>query len=142
VAEPFDVSDYRELARRRLPRIIFDYLEGGADDEKALSRNRTIFDRLRFKPHRLIDVSKRDLTVELFGARQAAPLLIAPTGLNGSFWPHGDIALARAAAAANIPFLLSTASSATIEEVGRAWLPPATNGFSSTSSSGSSRSRW
>ena len=120
MAEPFDVSDYRELARRRLPRIIFDYLEGGADDEKALSRNRTIFDRLRFKPHRLIDVSKRDLTIELFGARQAAPLLIAPTGLNGSLWPRGDIALARAAAAADIPFLLSTASNAAIEEVGRA----------------------
>src|SRR5580658_7262838 len=115
MTEPFDVSDYRELARRRLPRIIFDYLEGGADDEKALLRNRAIFDRLRFQPHRLIDVSKRDLTIELFGVRQAAPLLIAPTGLNGSLWPHGDIALAGAAAAAGIPFLLSTASNASIE---------------------------
>jgi (S)-mandelate dehydrogenase len=120
MTEPFDVSDYRELARRRLPRIIFDYLEGGADDEKALLRNRAIFDRLRFKPHRLVDVSKRDLTIELFGVRQAAPLLIAPTGLNGSLWPHGDIALARAAAAAGIPFLLSTASNASIEEVAQA----------------------
>jgi (S)-mandelate dehydrogenase len=120
MTEPFDVSDYRELARRRLPRIIFDYLEGGADDEKALLRNRAIFDRLRFKPHRLVDVSKRDLAIELFGVRQAAPLLIAPTGLNGSLWPHGDIALARAAAAAGIPFLLSTASNASIEEVAQA----------------------
>lgn len=120
MTEPIDVADYHKLARRRLPRVIYDYLEGGADDEKGLARNRAVFDRLRFRPHRLTDVSRRDLDVELFGARQAAPLLVAPTGLNGALWPGGDLALARAAAAAKIPFVLSTASTSTIEAVARA----------------------
>ncbi|NBA93634.1 alpha-hydroxy-acid oxidizing protein [Pseudomonas sp. R5(2019)] len=116
---PLNVADYRELARRRLPKMVFDYLDGGAEDEKGLAHNRSVFDSLRFKPKRLIDVSQRELATPLFGKPQAMPLLIGPTGLNGALWPEGDLALARAAARAGIPFVLSTASNLSIEDVAR-----------------------
>src|SRR5580704_9511889 len=110
-ATPVDVEDYRILAQRRLPRIIFDYLEGGADDETGLKHNHEIFERYRLMPRRLVDVSKRVLATTLLARPSAMPVAIAPTGLNGIFWPHGDIALARSAAKAGIPFILSTPSS-------------------------------
>nr|WP_275199381.1 alpha-hydroxy-acid oxidizing protein [Bradyrhizobium sp. CSA207] len=116
---PVNVFDYRELARRRLPRIIFDYLEGGSGGERSLVHNREVFDRLVFRPKRLLDISKRDISINLFGRTYDAPIIIAPTGLNGAFWPDGDISLARAAEKANIPFALSTASTTAIEDVAR-----------------------
>lgn len=114
---PVNLFDYRELARSRLPKIIFDYLEGGAGGEWSLSHNREIFERLVFRPKRLLDLSKRDISIVLFGKKYSAPIIIAPTGFNGVFWPDGDIALARAAERANIPFALSTASTTSIEDV-------------------------
>ena len=119
-AKPINVEDYRILAQRRLPKIIFDYLEGGADDETALKHNREVFERYRLMPRRLIDVSKRDTGIELFGRHQTAPFMIGPTGLNGALWPKGDILLARAAERGGIPFVLSTASNASIEDVAAA----------------------
>jgi (S)-mandelate dehydrogenase len=119
-AKPVNVEDYRILAQRRLPKIIFDYLEGGADDETGLKHNHEVFERYRLMPRRLVDVSKRDLGIELFGRHQSAPFIIGPTGLNGALWPKGDILLARAAATAGIPFVLSTASNASIEDVAAA----------------------
>jgi (S)-mandelate dehydrogenase len=116
---PLNVADYRELARRRLPKMVFDYLEGGAEDEQGLQHNRDVFQNVRFKSRRLVDVSQRDLSTRLFGKRQALPLLIGPTGLNGALWPEGDLALARAASRAGIPFVLSTASNLSIEELAR-----------------------
>ncbi|WP_426437007.1 alpha-hydroxy-acid oxidizing protein [Bradyrhizobium genosp. P] len=118
--KPVNVEDYRALAQRRLPKIIFDYLEGGADDETGLRYNHEVFDRYRLMPRRLVDVSKRDIGIELFGRRQAAPFMIGPTGLNGALWPKGDILLARAAERAGIPFVLSTASNDSIEDVAAA----------------------
>ena len=118
--KPVNVEDYRILAQRRLPKMIFDYLEGGADDEVGMKHNREVFERYRLMPRRLVDVSKRDTSIELFGRRQAAPFIIGPTGLNDALWPKGDILLARAAEKAGIPFVLSTASSASIEEVAAA----------------------
>jgi len=112
-----NVADFRRLAKRRLPRMVFDYLEGGAEDETGLLRNAEAFDHLRLMPFKLRDVSRRTLSCELFGRTMSAPLVVAPTGLNGAFWPNGDLALARAAAKASIPFALSTASNTTIEEV-------------------------
>jgi (S)-mandelate dehydrogenase len=103
-----------------LPKVVFDYLEGGADDEIGMKHNREVFERYRFMPRRLVDVSKRDTSIELFGRHQAAPFMIAPTGLNSALWPKGDILLARAAEKAGIPFVLSTASTASIEEVAAA----------------------
>jgi (S)-mandelate dehydrogenase len=120
MAKPVNVADYRELAKKRLPKIVFDYLDGGAEDEFGLERNRREFDNILFRPRRLVDVSKRSVATALFGKHIAAPMVIAPTGLNGIFWPHGDIALAQAAARFGIPFALSTASTTTIEDVARA----------------------
>ncbi|MCA0921448.1 alpha-hydroxy-acid oxidizing protein [Pseudooceanicola nanhaiensis] len=114
---PLNVAEYREAARRRLPKIVFDYLDGGAGDELALRRNTEIFDRIEFRPARLKDISKRDISTELFGKTQAAPIMVAPTGLNGSFWPDGDIALAKAAEEVGVPFALSTASTTSMEDV-------------------------
>lgn len=116
---PLNIADYRELARRRLPKMVFDYLEGGAEDERGLAHNRDVFQHIRFKPKRLVDVSKRDLSTRILGRKQSLPLLIGPTGLNGSLWPDGDLALANAAARADIPFVLSTASNMSIEELAK-----------------------
>jgi len=125
MAQPIAIADLRRLARRRLPKMIFDYLEGGAEDENGIVRNIEAFRKIRLMPHRLVDVSKRSTAVELLGKMAAAPIVVGPTGLNGAFWPNGDIALARAAAKAGVPFALSTASNATIEDVaavgGRLW---------------------
>jgi (S)-mandelate dehydrogenase len=118
--KPVNVEDYRILAQKRLPKVVFDYLEGGADDEIGMKHNREVFERYRLMPRRLVDVSKRDTGIELFGRHQAAPFMIAPTGLNSALWPKGDILLARAAEKAGIPFVLSTASTASIEEVAAA----------------------
>jgi len=109
--------------------MVFDYLEGGAEDENGLRRNAEAFDCLQLRPFRLRDVSRRSLSTKLFGREIAAPLVVAPTGLNGVLWPNGDLALARAAAKANIPFALSTASNATMEEIadkagGDIWFQP------------------
>jgi len=115
----FSVEDYRRAAQRRLPKMVFDYLEGAADDESGLTHNRVAFDRWALRPKRLVDVCHRDQAVNLLGRKIPSPLVIAPTGLNGAFWPRGDLALARAAAKAGIPFALSTASNMSIEEVAR-----------------------
>lgn len=116
---PLNIADYRELARRRLPKMVFDYLEGGAEDERGIAHNREVFQHIRFKPKRLVDVSKRNLSTRIMGRKYSLPLLIGPTGLNGSLWPDGDLALANAAARADIPFVLSTASNMSIEELAR-----------------------
>lgn len=117
VVKPRNVEDYRRLAAKRLPRMVFDYLEGGAESERGLRRNRAAFEAICFEPRRLLDVSRRDLSVEMFGRKLPMPLVVAPTGLNGALRPDGDVLLARAAADAGIPFALSTASNATIEDV-------------------------
>jgi (S)-mandelate dehydrogenase len=98
----------------------FRLLEGGAEDELGLRHNRQAFESVRFKPHRLVDVSARDISTALLGKSLSAPFVIAPTGLNGIFWPDGDLVLARAAAKFGIPFALSTALTASIEEVSTA----------------------
>ncbi len=117
MAHLITVEDYRKLAARRLPRMVFDYLDGGAEGERGLARNLGAFANVRLRPRRLVDVSRRDLSIELFGRRQNLPLVIAPTGLNGALWPDRNVLLARAAAAAGIPFVLSTAATTTIEDV-------------------------
>ncbi|SAK79432.1 FMN-dependent alpha-hydroxy acid dehydrogenase [Caballeronia fortuita] len=117
--KPINVADYRALARKRLPKMVFDYLEGGAEDELGMQHNRKVFEDIRFRPHRLTDVSKRDISTKIFDKDLKAPVVIAPTGLNGVLWPDGDLVLARAAAKFGIPFALSTASTASIEAVAR-----------------------
>ena len=111
------VADLREAARRRLPRAVFDFIDGGADDEVALRQNRAAFDDVRFRQRVLVGTTTRDQSVELFGRRWSAPFAIGPTGLAGLARPGAEIALARAAAAAGVPFTLSSFACATIEAV-------------------------
>lgn len=114
------LDDFRRRARARLPRMVFDYLEGGAAGERGLARNREAFGRHLFEACRLTDVSQRDPSVTLLGRDYPLPLAIAPTGLNGVIHAGGDLILARAAARHGLPFCLSTASTSTIEDVARA----------------------
>ncbi|MFT4194620.1 alpha-hydroxy acid oxidase [Ottowia sp.] len=111
------VKDYRDLARRRLSRFAFDYLEGGAEDGRAMARNLASWGQVMLKPRAMVDVSDIDAGVELFGRQQALPMLVGPTGLNGLYWPRAEEALARAAHAIGVPFVLSTASTSLIEDV-------------------------
>lgn len=111
------MADFRELARRFLPLPVFDYLDGGAEDEAAMRNNRAAFDRVRFRPRTVVDVTSRSTASELFGKKLAAPFAIAPMGGLGLFWPRAEVVLARACAKAGVPFGLSTVSSTTIEEV-------------------------
>ncbi len=112
-----NVQDLRRLAQRRLPRMVFDYLDGAAEDELTLQVNRHAFRHVNLRPRALNDVSTRTQSVQLFGQSWSSPVAIAPVGLAGLFWPQGDLAAARAAAQAGIPYVLSTASSSTIEAV-------------------------
>jgi (S)-mandelate dehydrogenase len=115
--QPLNSAQWRERARRRLPRLVFDYLDGGAEDESCLKRNRAAIEALQLRPALLNNVSDIDLSVEILGQRFDLPIAITPTGLNGLFWPDGDVALARAAAACKIPFTLSTPSNARLERI-------------------------
>lgn len=112
-----NLDDVREIARRKLPRIAFDFIDGGADDELCLRRNREAFQQHRLLPRYLVDVSRRDQSTMLLGRRYASPFGISPTGLAGLFCPDADRLLAAAAAKADIPFLLSSASNGALEDV-------------------------
>jgi (S)-mandelate dehydrogenase len=111
------VAEYRIAARRRLPRLAFDYLDGGAEDGDALRRNSDAYRQWLFKPRVLKDVSHCSSTTEFFGREAAAPLIVGPTGLNGLFWPRADELLAQTASRARLPFVLSTASTSLLEDV-------------------------
>ncbi|MGH8260813.1 MAG: alpha-hydroxy acid oxidase, partial [Steroidobacteraceae bacterium] len=111
------IGDLREIARRKVPNFAFEYIEGGAEDEATLRHNRTALEALRFVPRTLVDTRARHQHIELFGRDSPSPLIIAPTGGNGMVWPHGDLALARAAARFGIPFCLSTMSTMRLERI-------------------------
>jgi len=107
----------REAARRRLPRPIFDFADGGAEDEATLRDNEEAFRRWRLLPRPLEGAGTRDQSVSLFGQTLSSPVLIGPTGLAGLFWPRGEIAAARAAAAAGTVYCLSHGSVCSIEDL-------------------------
>jgi len=113
-------DDLRAAARRRMPRFAFDYFDGAAESEAAMTRNRAAFEASVLPPRVLRDVSVRDTSVELFGTRYAAPLGVAPTGLANLARAGADVMLARAASTLNLPFVLSTAATTTIEQVAAA----------------------
>src|SRR5258706_6804184 len=119
------IEDLRRLARRRLPRAIFDFFDGGAEDEVTLRENRAAFERVRLLPRVLVNVSKVDVSTELLGARASLPLAIAPTGGISAGRPGAELILARAAKGFGVPFTLATPSAFTIERVaeqgGRLW---------------------
>jgi (S)-mandelate dehydrogenase len=122
----FSIEDLRGLARKRAPRFVFDYVDGGAEDGVTLRGNRAALDRVRFRPRTLVDVSRRRLDVTIFGKPAAMPAVVGPMGLLGLSWRRGDLEMARAAAHAGIPYGVSTTSMDSLEDIaraapGRAW---------------------
>ncbi|MGQ0522664.1 MAG: alpha-hydroxy acid oxidase [Betaproteobacteria bacterium] len=113
----YDIADLREMARRRLPKGIFEFMDRGNGDEVALANNRAAFERYKLSPRMLVDTSHRTQEITLFGRKQAMPIAIAPTGSAGLTWYQGEIALARAAREAGIPFALATGSMTALEKV-------------------------
>ena len=119
-SKAYSIEDLRRAARRRLPRAVFDFFDGGAEDELTLRDNEAAYKRVRLVPRVLTDVSAIDTSTSLLGQRAELPLAIAPTGAVGFGWRGGDLAIARAAVAAGIPYTLSSAATASIEQVARA----------------------
>jgi len=114
------VDDLRRLARRRLPRGVFDYIDGGAEDERTLAHNVDDFAALSFAPRVLRSVGTVDPSTSLFGRPLPVPLVLAPTGFTRIADPDGELAVARAAARAGMPYALSTMGTRSIEEVAAA----------------------
>jgi len=114
------VSDLRAMTHKRLPRFALEYLEGGSQDEAALFRERRAYADWRFMPRTLVDVSDRTLESKILGRSAAMPLVVSPTGLNGILRAHGDSMLAQAALRADVPFVQSTMSNDTMDEVAKA----------------------
>ncbi|MEK6591700.1 MAG: alpha-hydroxy acid oxidase [Pseudomonadota bacterium] len=113
----YDIADLRTLARKRLPKGVFEFFDRGNGDEVALANNRAAFERIKLDPRMLVDTSRRSLATTLFGKRQNMPIVVGPTGSAGLAWHEGEIALARAAKAAGIPFTLATGSMTSLERV-------------------------
>jgi L-lactate dehydrogenase (cytochrome) len=111
------VGDYRALAKSRLPRFLFDYIDGGSYAEVTLRRNVEDLEAVALRQRVLRDVSKLDLSTELFGKQWAMPVGLAPVGLSGLYARRGEVQAAKAAAAAGVPFTLSTVSACSLEEV-------------------------
>jgi (S)-mandelate dehydrogenase len=113
------IEDLRAMAHKRLPRFVLEYLEGGAEEEASLERDRTAYADWRFTPRQLVDVSHRTLATRILGREASMPLVVAPTGLNGLFHHRADTLLAQAAARAGVPFVQSTMSNEAMEDVAR-----------------------
>jgi len=111
------VSDYRALAKARLPHFLFEYLDGGSYDEETLRRNVEDLRSVALRQRVLRDVSSIDLSTELFGKRWSLPVGLGPVGLSGLYARRGEVQAARAAAAANVPFALSTVGACSLREV-------------------------
>ncbi|MEM7250988.1 MAG: alpha-hydroxy acid oxidase [Pseudomonadota bacterium] len=112
-----NIDDLRKVAKRRAPKIMFDFIEGGVEDEGGIDHNEQAFRTQRLVPRYAIDVSQRDQSTTLFGRTYSSPFGISPTGLAAIFRPGADLLLAQAARDANIPFIMSGASTASIEEL-------------------------
>ncbi len=113
--DAINIEDLHRMAKRRLPKIAFDFIEGGLEDERGLERNTSAFHKHQLLPRYLVDVSTRDQTRTLFGRTYASPFGISPTGGAGLFRRGADLMLAEAAAKANIPYIMSGASNNSIE---------------------------
>ena len=114
-----NIDDLRKLAKKRLPKIAYDFIEGGTDDEVALGTNEQAFRQARIVPRYLVDVSVRDQSTTLFGRTYSSVIGIAPTGLAGLFRRGADLMLAEAARDANLPFIMSGSSTGSIEDLGK-----------------------
>src|SRR3954453_15564779 len=121
---PATVSDYRELARRRWPRQLFDYIDGGAYEEATMRANVGDLEAVLLRQVVMRDVSVRDQSVEVLGQQLAMPVILAPVGLGGMFAPRAEVQAARAAEKRGVPFTESTVSICSIEEVAKATSTP------------------
>jgi len=119
LARCYNIADLRAQARRRLPRGIFEYVDRGTEDEVTLRHNREAIERIKLRPRVLVDVNTRSTETMLFGKPASMPLAVAPTGSAGLTWYEGELALARAAKAAGIPFTLATGSQTPLEKIAR-----------------------
>jgi len=115
----YSIAAMRRLAQRRLPRVVFDFVDGGAEDEGALGRNESALRQTHLLPHPLHGTSTRDQSLQLFGAKLNLPVLIGPTGLAGMMWPRGEALSARAALRAGAVYTMSHASTVSIEDLAR-----------------------
>jgi isopentenyl diphosphate isomerase/L-lactate dehydrogenase-like FMN-dependent dehydrogenase len=113
----YSVAAVRAAARRALPLPVFDFADGGAEDERTLRRNERAFDELALLPRPLNGAATRDLAITLFGKALSMPLAVGPTGLSGLFWPDGECSAARAAAAAGTFYVASHGSACTLEDI-------------------------
>ncbi|MCG6876357.1 MAG: alpha-hydroxy-acid oxidizing protein [Betaproteobacteria bacterium] len=126
LSRAFNIEDLRRIARARIPRAIFDFYDGGAEDEVTLRANRAAFERVQLLPRALVNVAEVDTRAALFGVESRFPLAIAPMGAVGAGRPGADLSLARAAKAYGIPYTLATPATTSIERVanevgGRLW---------------------
>lgn len=125
MARYLNIRDYRDAARRTLPRAFFEFLDRGTEDETAMAANRAALSAVRLRPAILTDVTTVDTTARMLGRQTSLPVAIAPTGVAGMMAYRGELAVARAAGRAGIPFTLATSSTSTIEDIANA----ATSGF-------------
>src|SRR5947209_6222643 len=114
------IKDLRRIARRRIPKMFFDYADGGSYAEETLRANRADLERIKLRQRVLVDVSQRTLSTTMIGEQVTMPFALAPIGLCGMQWGDGEILACRAAHAAGIPFCLSTMSICAIEDVAAA----------------------
>ncbi len=112
-----NIADLRQLAWQRLPRVLFDYIDGGAQDEVTLRANQEDFNRITLVQRVLRDVSNRDQSVTVLGQKYELPLILSPTGMTGIFWPNGALEAACAASDAGAGFCLSSMSTSTVEDI-------------------------
>jgi (S)-mandelate dehydrogenase len=121
----YNIADLRDVARRRLPKGVFEYIDKGTEDMVALANNRRAFEELKLLNRVLVDVSDVQFATEIFGKPASLPMVIAPTGIAGLCWYQGEYELAKAAARAGLPFTLATGSNTPMEKVaeagGRPW---------------------
>ena len=122
----FNIEELRKQAKRRLPRAVFDFIDGGAEDERTLRENRAAYERVRLLRRVLVGVANVSTETSILGKASKLPIAVAPTGALGFGWRGGDVAVAKAASAFGIPFSLSTSATASIERVaaeapGRLW---------------------
>ncbi len=119
-----NIEDLRRAAKRRLPRVVFDYIDGGAEDERTLRANRRAFEAVTFRPHCAVAVPGCNLRTVILGTPVSMPLILAPVGSSRLIHPRGEEAAARAASAAGIPYVLSTFSGCRLEDVAAASKAP------------------
>jgi isopentenyl diphosphate isomerase/L-lactate dehydrogenase-like FMN-dependent dehydrogenase len=120
-----NISDLRTLAKRRLPRVVFDYIDGGADAEVTLRENCRVFDDVTFRPRQAVAVPNCDLSTTVIGMPTAMPILLAPLGSSRTFYPRGEEVAARQASEADLIYILSTLSGCRLEDVKAATNRPA-----------------